>query len=248
MTNGPTIEFDKLRLFIRDAQNRPRSQCWYFSSYNNSIVIGPEPTGGTLKLSFHASDGQSHDGRNSQWGLITDYREEEERLFGKQTVLQPIRWIRPETPSVGAAHVASILFPTDFLDGTIKPFKPLNKQDQKRIALPLAPSGHAIEVGVFFSFEDPLTIIVRSDAGDTCIGYRSLPGGEYVAFAAREVPFNPASILPASDLGRAFQALSGAPKVSEAIDNCSAILLHDNPADGEAAFLVEINGATIKRN
>jgi hypothetical protein len=246
MANGMSIEFDKLRLFIIDEQNRARSQFWYFCSWENGLYVGPELTGRTFKLSFHANDGPSLDGCNSQWGLTRDYREIE-RDLGTSNVPQPIRWKRPETPSVGTAHVASIMFPTDFLGGTINPFKSL-KSDQKRFALPLAPSGHAIEVGIFFSFEDLLTIKDRMrNAGGTFISCVALPGGENVAVTARQIPFNPDRIPLASERGRVGWPSSGAPKVGEAIDNCGTILF-DRPAEGQPALLAEINGITIKRN
>lgn len=238
------FEIDKFRMFISDEQDRPRSQCWVFYSRGDHVYIGPDPTGGTSKLSFHANNGRSRDGCNSQWGLTRAYTEMEEQL-GTPNLLRPVRWKRPETPRVGVAQVAAILFPTDFLGGTIPPFKPA----KKRIALPLAPPRHAIEVGVFFSREDPWIIRTEMNkAGGTFIGHMSLPGGENVAIAAREVPFEPAAIPLASEWGRTGHALSGAPEVGEARDNCSAVLLGKKPADEQVVVLAEINGITIKRN
>jgi hypothetical protein len=155
------------------------------------------------------------------------------------------RWNRPETPPVGSVQVASIMFPTDFLGGTIPPFK----SGRKRIALPLAPPRHAIEIGVFYSLEDPPTIRTEmNNSGGTFIGHMSLPGGENVVVAAREVPFEAAAIPLAYERGRVGHALSAAPKVGEAIDNCGVVMLLDKPADGQIVTLAEINGITIKRN
>jgi hypothetical protein len=180
----------KLHIFISDEQDRARSQCWYIHSISNHVYIGPEPTGGTSKLIFHAENGRSHDGCNSQWGLTRDYAEMEKQL-GTPNLLRPARWKRPETPPVGSVQVASIMFPTDFLGGTIPPFE----SGRKRIALPLAPPRHAIEIGVFYSLEDPSTIRTEmNNAGGTFIGHMSLPSGENVAVAAREVPFEVAAI------------------------------------------------------
>ena len=141
----------------------------------------------------------------------------------------------------GGAQVASILFPTDFLGGTIPPFK----SGRKRIALPLAPPRHAIEVGVFYSHAEPSIIRTEmSNSGGTFIGHMNLPGGENVAVAAREVPFEP-SAIPLTSAG-GWHALSGAPKVGEVIENCGAAL-HNMPAHGEVVVLVEFNGITVKR-
>jgi hypothetical protein len=168
-----------------------------------------------------------------------------EEGLGTPSLLKPARWKRPETPRVGVAQVAAILFPSDFLGGIIPPFKP----GKKRIALPLAPPRHAIEVGVFFSREDPWIIRTEMDkASGTFIGHMSLPGGESVAIAAREVSFEPAAIPLASEWARTGHALSGAPEIGEARDNCSAVLMHYRPADGQVIVLAEINGITIKRN
>jgi hypothetical protein len=144
---------------------------------------------------------------------------------------------------VGISQVASILFPTDFLGGIIYPFKP----GRNRFALPMAPPGHAIEVGTYYSREEPSTIKASLIiAGSTPIGYMSLPGGENVIFAAHVVHFD-AALIPSASKG-VGHALSGAPKVGEVIDNCGAVLLHDIPADGQIVILAEINGITIKRN
>jgi hypothetical protein len=86
------------------------------------------------------------------------------------------------------------------------------------------------------------------EAGRTPIGYMSLPGGENVGVAAREVPFDSALIPPISEPGRTRHALSGAPRAGEVIDNRGAVLLHHKPADGQIVTLAEINGITIKGN
>ena len=137
-----SCEIDKLRIFISDEQDRARSQCWYIRSVGNHVYIGPEPTGGTSKLTFHAEKGSSRDGCKSQWGLTGDYAEMERRL-GTPNLLKPARWKRPETPAVGVVQVASIAFPTDFLGGTIPPFK----SGRKRITLPLAPPELSLNLG-----------------------------------------------------------------------------------------------------
>ena len=191
-------EIDKLRIFIIDEQHRPRSQSWYFKSKGNGIYIGPEKTGRALKLSFHTDNGRARDGRNSQWGLIKDYAETEVQL-GTPKLLPLARWKRPETPSVGVAQVASIMFPTDFLCGTIPPFK----SGPQRVAVALAPPRHAIEIGLFYSRADPSTIRteINNAEGRCCIGYFSLPGGENVAVAARVVPFDNAALIPSASKG-----------------------------------------------
>jgi hypothetical protein len=52
---------------------------------------------------------------------------------------------------------------------------------RKRFALRMAPPGHAIEVGAYYSREEPSTIKASLiNAGSTPIGYMSLPGGETV--------------------------------------------------------------------
>lgn len=181
---------DKCRIFICDDQDRIRSRCWYFQSSRDQVYMGPDVTGKTSKLSFHANDGSSRDGCDSQWGLTRAYAETELRS-GTARVLKPVRWKRPTTPAVGAIQVASILFPTDFLRGTIPPFKP----GRKRIALPLAAPGHAIEIGIFYSHDEPLVVKTNlSNIGGTTLGYISLSSGENVTIAARGVPFEPTAI------------------------------------------------------
>lgn len=238
--NAKSFEVDKCRIFICDEQDRARSRCWYFQSTGRQVYIGPDVTGGTSKLSFHVNDGSSRDGCDSQWGLTRTYAEMEIR--SDKRVPRPVRWKRPATPSVGVVQVASILFPTDFLRGRIPPFQPC----RKRIALPLAPPGHAIEIGVFYSRDEPSAAKTNlNKAGGTSLGYFSLPDGENVVIAAREVPFKPEAIPQLYEWGRIGYALSGAPEVGTSIDNCGATMLHHKPMDGEIATLAEINGLTI---
>lgn len=243
-SGNATLEFDKLRIFICDKQGRARSQCWYFQSSGNQVYIGPEPIGGASKLSFHANDGSSRDGYDSQWGIVNTYARAE-RESGITNILSPKRWKRPTTPSTGSVQVASILFPTDFLLGRIPPFK----TGRKRIAWPLASPHHAIEIGVFYSFDDPLAIRTNlNNAGGTFIGYMNLPNRENVAIAAREVPFDHAIVSGTLELGHTGHALSGAPAIGEVNKNSSALMFHHRPADGEMATLAEINGIRIKRD
>jgi hypothetical protein len=238
------LELDMCRIFICDERNQIRSQCWYFRSEGNEVYIGPGPTGGTSKLSFHSRGGSSRDGCDSQWGLTRPYAERERQL-GTAEVLLPVRWKRPLTPSVGVVQVASILFPTDFLRGTIPAFK----SGRKRVALLLASPHHAIEIGVFYSFDEPSIIRINlNNAKGKFIGYMSLPNGENVVIAAREVPFDPAIISGTLELGCAGHLLSGAPAVGEVNKNSSALMLHHRPADGEMATLAEINGIPVKRD
>ena len=232
-------EIDELRIFVIDEQHRPRSQSWYFKSKGNGVYIGP--AGPALKLSFHTDDGSACDGRNSQWGLLKDYLKMEAQL-GTPKLPPLARWKRPETPSVGVVQVASIMFPTDFLRGTIPPFK----SGLKRLPITLAPPGHAIEVGLFYSRADPPTTRTElENAERSCLDYFSLPSGENVALAWCVIPFDPALIPPPSK--GVGHALSGAPKPGEAIENCGGVA-YSIPPDGQMLTLVEINGATIKRN
>jgi hypothetical protein len=236
------LETDKLRIFISDDIDRARSQCWYFHSKGDDVYIGPEATGGTAKLSLHGNNAPSNDGCNSQWGLIGDYRKKEAKFTNRP--LRPLRWKRPKTPPMGAIHVASILFPTDFLCGVIRAFKP----GRTRVALPMAPPRHAIEVSVIYSLEEPSNIAAEmTKAGITFLGHFHLPCGGIVAVSACEVPFDPALVPPPSALGRGF-ALTGAPASGKSIGNCGAVIVHAKPEDGQSVTLAEINGYTVKRN
>jgi hypothetical protein len=228
-----------LRLFIVDEQGRPRSECWYFKSRGSSIYVGPEKTGHALKLSFHDDDGSARDGRNSQYGLLKDYAAKELQ-FGAQ--LPPLaRWKRPETPPEGLAQVASINFPTDFLNGAFSAFK----SGRTRVAVPIAPPGRAIEVGLFYSRDEPASIRMALDtATGKCLGFFTLSNGENVAVAARVVSYDPALIRSASNDVRRHP-LRGAPRADEVFE-CSGVLHHRYPGDGEPLFLSEFNGIRVK--
>jgi hypothetical protein len=55
------LEFDKLPIFVVDELHRPRSRYWYFHSKGDQVFIGPDATGRTAKLSFHADNALSRD-------------------------------------------------------------------------------------------------------------------------------------------------------------------------------------------
>ena len=134
-------QLDKIRFLIVDEDGDLRSSAWFITSESGSLYVAPKALGSAMKLSLHPK-GRSIDGHDCQFGLARHSMKRHRELGYSPPA--PMRWTRPEPPEVGALHVASILFPTDYL--TEKMGEP--QEDGKlKFALPLPPPGHVIELG-----------------------------------------------------------------------------------------------------
>lgn len=229
----------KFRFFIVDERNEPRSSCWVAHESAGSIYVSPRVTGGAMKLSFHRP-GRSNDGCDSQYGFTNPYVRKENARTG-QDLPMLARWTRSATPTDGYVQVASLVFPTDFLRGAIQhPPEP----GKRKFAIPMAPPGAAIEVGLYYTRR--ATTDIESDfvgRGVTPLVWWELDDDEKVVLAAKQTPFNP-ELVPDFNNGN-IQPLSGAPGGGESTDNLSAVLLFDAPTDRRPILLAEVNGLMV---
>lgn len=229
------LNTDALRFYIADEDGRPRSSLWRAFCHKDDVYVAPRILGGSLKLSIH------RDG-NCQYGTTGPYFQKAKER-GIEEFPSLTRWRRPPTPEAGAVHLASILFPTDFLRSTT-----VATPTKLKFALPLAPPGHALEVMMFYANIEPsLAEQMLRDRGITAFSYMTLLCGEIAILAARQVPFE-AEFIP--DLKKAagqMRPLLGAPALGEKMSGLHAVLMHKKPSDGEAVHLAEINGFTVGR-
>lgn len=232
---------DKIRFFVVDAENRPISDLWFVENQGTNVYVAPTKLGGQLKLSLHTAGG-AKDGCDCQFGHPRSHADEQARL-GFQP-MQPIRWTRQPTPKIGAIHLVSIFFPTDYLG-----IAPGPADDGKlKFALTAAPSGHAVEAALFISSQGPDCLeqpFLRSSALPlVCM---ELSNGEFVSFVVRHTPFpdltatlKKAETLPAVPL-------SGAPALGEEVSG-RAIMVGEVPAGGQAFRLIEAGPLSISRD
>lgn len=229
------LNTDALRFFVADEDDRPRSSLWRAFSHKDDVYLAPRNIAGALKLSVH------RDG-NCQYGTTAPYfRKAKER--GIEEFPSLTRWRRPSTPEVGAVHLASILFPTDFLRSTT-----IAKPTKLKVALPLAPPGHAIEVMLLYANVEPsVAENLLRNRGIAAFGFMTLLCGEIAILAARQVPFEAEFIPDLKSIAGQMRPLLGAPALDEKMSGLHAVLMHKKPADGDVIHLTEINGFTVGR-
>lgn len=148
-------------------------------------------------------------------------------------------WPKPQTPDIGAAHVASLIFPAigfaaDQPEGSAA----------KPICLFEVPDGQAGEIGLFYSREVIETLKVKLEKIGTVCGFTMLDDGCSVFTVARARDFDVSSLpvqLPANAL------LDDSLKGSETIENLHAVYWSD-PRETGTLQMVEIGGIRLKRN
>jgi hypothetical protein len=156
-----------------------------------------------------------------------------------------IKWKRPPTPDIGAAHVASIIFPTEFLklpepQGT--PKKPL-------IVFGAAPPGKAVEIGFFYSREAPATLEPKLLQIGHPIVCTTLDNGEMITVVAREADFDRA-VLPSQDkLNKTpMNVLSkDVHAIKDELKNLTG-MFWNNPGDVGSLMMIEVGGISLRRN
>lgn len=230
---------DKIRFLVVDEDKDARSSAWFVTCESGSLYLAPKALGSAMKLSLHPK-GRSNDGHDCQFGLASHSMKRHRELgFCPPSVM---RWTRAEPPAVGALHVVSILFPSDYL--TDKLGKP-QVDGKLKFAFPLPPPGHVIELGIFTHLQHPDQLedaLIRT--GGTPISYHDLANGEFASLVARQTviePWKPFFTKPDHVTSR---ALSGEPAPGETIKG-RALLIGDVPKDGSAFVLAEAGPITV---
>lgn len=229
------LNTNALRFYISDGDDQPRSALWRAFCRKDDVYLAPSNIAGALKLSIH------RDG-NCQYGTTALYFQKAKEQ-GIEEFPSIARWRRPPTPEFGAVHLASVLFPTDFLRS-----KTIAQPTKLKFAMPLAPPGHAIEVMLFYANVEPsLAEKLLRDRKITAFSYMTLLCGEIAILAARQVPFEAEFIPDLRKVAGQMRPLLGAPALGEKMSGLHAVLMHKKPADGEAIHLAEINGFAVGR-
>ena len=223
----------KIRVAVGTA-DQLLSSVWFFSGNKGCLFIGAVGLGGTLKASFHES-GKSH----IRFG--PDIKELSSAYVTK--------WQRPTTPPAGAVHVASIFFPTNFLKGTTA----IPKNVPTLIRLERAPSGSAIELGLFYSREPMNELEPKLAKVGLPMVHIGLESGEGVSIVASQRTFDPTRLGPMAALADENGSLPLPPpkwiadeaKSASSIGNLSSILINEPSNQGGILQLVQVSGLRI---
>lgn len=142
-----------------------------------------------------------------------------------------LKWRRPSTPERGAVHALTLAFPTDYL--LARRPATMGTETKPVIALPPAPAGQALEVGLFYSREEPASLEEKLASAGLPLGYNSLPSGEIVSIVLRNAPFTTdvTARLGARRLTLLNDELTKQ-AIGQSLDDLSAFLLNDPNKDG----------------
>ena len=184
--NSMVRKLDKLR-FAVGTEGGPRSAFWFIKiEKTGDVYVSSASIAGQLKLSLHRD-------RSCQFGMVGTSRS---RHLSDPQATKPhyfFKWNRPETPTQKAQHVASIIFPTLFLNQSPEPIPVDNKL--RCIFLP-SPEGHALEFGLYYSLISHDILEGKFlEIGHCPIIHRACNTGETISVAACMVPFDPANML-----------------------------------------------------
>jgi hypothetical protein len=152
-------------------------------------------------------------------------------------------WPKPVVPKTGAVHVASVIFPTDYLTADAP-----KSTKQKPIFIFEAPAGRAVEVGFFYSQEGVAALEPKfSSIGIPCV-CTTLDNGHSVSTVVRVRDFDP-SVLPKSNVPSNGVHLFDEDGLGpgEALTDLHALLWNDPKKDGSLQ-IIEIGGVKIRRN
>lgn len=227
-------KLDKIRFGVGSKAQR-RSSLWVIVCNKDDVYVGVRGLTGLIKVSLHKFGGSSvaFSRRYLEQVASAGLDVPSDRAF--------VRWKRSATPTSGAVHVMSILFPSDFLLLNAPPqllTKPV-------YYLKPAPQGHAIEIGLFYSKEPPATLGDKLAKISIPMFNAQLPCGEYVSLVGRIVPFDKTQYDGLKGTLKRLRK-DAIPEFGQEWKNVSAMLFNE-PNDGEALQLIELTGFTFRR-
>jgi hypothetical protein len=209
-----------------------------FGSSKGDYYIGARSIMGSTKISLHASGVCRLALTETQMKLLDaqDLEQPTDRAF--------VKWRRATTPASGAVHVASVLFPLDYLhlnapQGTAK--KPI-------FLFEASEPGHAVEFG-FFSRMPTAALEQKLVRIGKPLFRTDLDNGESVSMVVRLVEFDP-NVLPTSDrLNKGRRLLLDGDALPEpgTEEHGLTAALWNKPKDRETLRIIEIGGITLAR-
>jgi hypothetical protein len=224
--------------FSISGPNSKYSGRWCAFSRDSDYYLGARSVVGRIKISLHAS------------GICRiALTEHQIALMRAQGLELPndralTKWRRAASPDIGAAHVASLVFPTDHLQGG----PPDATYKKPILIIGDGIPGKAVEVGIFFSREPIKTLATKLSVVGMPVCYTSLASGETVSMVVRQANFDPSGLPTSEMLSRAGMHLLDRDAVPDTEVSGLMAAFWNQPNDGGALHLVEIGGITLRRN
>jgi hypothetical protein len=215
------------------------SSPWTAFGSGNEYYIGARHALGSSKISLHQS------------GVCrVALTEKHFDALPGEGLVQPsdraiVKWKRQPTPEIGAVQVASIIFPTEFLklpepQGTAK--KPL-------IIFRAAPQGKAVEIGFFYSREEPATLEPKLLKIGRPVVCTKLKNAETITVVAREADFD-RTVLPSQtqmDKSSGNILSKEVHAIKTEMKNLTG-MFWNAPVDGGSLMMIEVGGMSLRRN
>jgi hypothetical protein len=225
---------ERVRFAIRSPEER-YSAAWVTRDTKSDFYIATRSVMGAFKISLHKSGRCRLAFEKPYFDFAVDrglIPAEEDRVW--------VKWWRSPTPSVGAALVVGLVFPTDFLHLDA----PTATAEKPFVFLQAAPRGKAVEIGFFYSHEPVNIVEPKLLEFGIPLFWTELDNGDTVWMVGREADFD-ATALPSAD---ALNSISGRllnPDVfttAVAEGRTLTANLWNAPKDNEALIIIEVGG------
>jgi hypothetical protein len=218
--------------------SQPRSSIWTAWGDKREYYLGVENLTGSIKASFHR-DGRCHvKFRENYWWALRN-----KGLFVPRNP-KITAWRRPPTPDSGAVHVASVLFPRDFIKVDAEP----NARQDGWWADPVfyfahAPAGEAVEFLLFYTKTPEAIEQALAQIGKPLF-YTTLDSSdESVSIVVRTRPFD-AAVIPQPSRVPAHALYDRSP-----IDRSDhSAVLFNAPNEKTPLQLIQVSGVSVSAN
>jgi hypothetical protein len=241
------IEHYEARMMRRDFQFRfavgsPEqgySTVWGAWAWGNEFYIAARAMMGSTKISLHQSGNCRLAINEEKWKELAarGLPLPDDRAFTK--------WKRKPTPEAGAVHVASVLFPTDYLRNAAAP------QGTAKRPLKLftpAPPGGAVEVSFFYSREASETL--EAKFAKLCLPLLrvTLDNGESVSIMVRKTEFDNKFLPPPEKLEKLSGPVHIEMPAGTEMSDLTAAVWNSPVEDGTGTLIIaEIGGVALRR-
>lgn len=233
-----TFRYGPIRFAVASAQGL-HSGLWSVWGSKSDYYFGARSIIGDIKVSLHQSGFcriALNDARARtliEQGLIPA---EKDRAFTK--------WRKPNTPTVGTAQVATLIFPVDYLRNAAPAMTP----KKPAIVFTADAPGNAVELGLFYSRESEETLLPKLASIGQPLFHTVLQNGEMVHVIARIRAFDP-NVLPNSDkLNAGGLTLLSSKMLANPQTEVTGLnaVFWNAPKDGESFQMLEIGGVSLR--
>lgn len=230
---------DRIRFAVRATPDKC-SAAWVIFSHGDDIYVGNRALSGVVKTSLHKD-------RNCHVAIEDRVARQIRAQGGQLSDRHHVRWQRNVTPAIGAVHVLSVYFPTQFL------WKPEPKQEPGKTIdlLRAAPLGEMLEVAIFYARVAEAQAIASFARGGYPLYSMALSTGETAWTVVRYRPFDP-RIVPdprsAQRFARTYSRRALAMQPGERMEGLTALVCFDPVPPQNTVIVMEVGPMTLTKN